>query len=103
MENNLQRFNALREKAKTTARETMTITDFEAPQMGVIRILGLNRPSTKNAISKQLLKDLDEQVESIHAQGSSGDVRVLIIASEDDNVFCAGADLKERRDMSHAE
>lgn len=62
-------------------------------------MVSLNRPKARNALSKQLLKELGEQIEDIHAEGSEGPTRVLVLASEVDSCFCAGADLKERKGM----
>ncbi|KAL4081590.1 ClpP/crotonase-like domain-containing protein [Scleroderma yunnanense] len=50
-----------------------------------IACLFLNRPQTKNAISKRMLQ---------------ASIRVLIVRSTSANAFCAGADLAERRTMS---
>lgn len=36
-------------------------------------------------------------------KGQQGQVRCLVLASELDNVFCSGADLKERRGMGREE
>lgn len=62
--------------------------------------LGLNRPESKNAISKKLLYTLKEALESISQDKSA---RVLIIHSLVKNIFCAGADLKERLNMPESE
>ena len=55
-------------------------------------------------------KTIDENVRVSDVQGGAltprdiySSTRVLILSSEVDRVFCAGADLKERRSMSHAE
>ncbi|KAE8152679.1 ClpP/crotonase-like domain-containing protein [Aspergillus avenaceus] len=74
-----------------------------APGSGNIRVLLLNRPSARNAISKSLLDNLAKQVQSISAEGGSGPTRALIIASNADSAFCAGADLKERLNMTKEE
>jgi len=47
-----------------------------------------------------MIKELNEQLDVIYDEGPNGKTRVLILASELDNCFCAGADLKERRGMS---
>jgi len=78
----------------------MKIHDIEALHTGVIRVVSLNRPKARNALSKQLLQELNEQLDIIYDEGSSGQTRVLVLASELDNCFCAGADLKERKGMS---
>ncbi|KAH7393938.1 ClpP/crotonase-like domain-containing protein [Phaeosphaeria sp. MPI-PUGE-AT-0046c] len=72
------------------------VTNVPAPHSGSIRILSLNRPAARNAISRQLLAELHHQVNSIHSEGETGPTRALILASDVDSSFCAGADLKER-------
>ncbi|TKA62949.1 hypothetical protein B0A49_10208 [Cryomyces minteri] len=72
------------------------VTNVPAPHAGSIKILSLNRPDARNAISRQLLTELSQQIISIRNEGEAGPTRALIIASECDSSFCAGADLKER-------
>jgi hypothetical protein len=84
----------------STPTSTLKITRVPAPHAGNIRILSLNRPSARNAISKQLLSELRHQVEEISKEPEDGPTRALILASESDQAFCAGADLKERLTMS---
>jgi len=94
----------------------INLTDLPAPNTGRIRILSLNRPAARNAISRQLLYELRTHIDSISSEYASdgselpppsryggaagpdmkGPTRALIIASEVDSSFCAGADLKER-------
>ncbi|XP_047645037.1 enoyl-CoA hydratase domain-containing protein 2, mitochondrial isoform X4 [Phacochoerus africanus] len=66
---------------------------------GITEIL-MNRPSARNALGNvfvsQLLEALAQLREDRH-------VRVLIFRSGVKGVFCAGADLKEREQMSEAE
>ena len=75
---------------------TLKVSSIPAPHAGSIRILSLNRPKARNAISKQLLAELAREIKSISSEGEGGATRALIIASESDVAFCAGADLKER-------
>ena len=82
---------------------TINVRTIPAPHSGSIRILSLNRPSARNAISVQLLNELSHQIKSIHAEGEKGPTRALIIASDIDTAFCAGADLKERLKMTKDE
>lgn len=81
----------------------------------------MNRPETRNAISRQLLSELSHEIESLHelsapassttaatATGTpqndpSTQPRALIITSELDSAFCAGADLKERLTFTAAQ
>ncbi|THX68059.1 ClpP/crotonase [Aureobasidium pullulans] len=84
----------------STPSSTIKVSQVPAPHAGSIRILSLNRPSARNAISKQLLSELSQQVEEISNEPEDGPTRALILASESDQAFCAGADLKERLTMS---
>jgi methylglutaconyl-CoA hydratase len=63
----------------------------------------MNRPAARNAISRQLLAELNQQINSIHNEGQAGPTRALILASEVDTSFCAGADLKERATFTQEE
>lgn len=81
----------------------INITNVPAPHSGSIRILSLNRPAARNAISRQLLAELHHQVNSIHSEGEKGSTRALILASDVDTSFCAGADLKERATFTQEE
>jgi len=100
----------------TSPTPVINITDFPAPNTGRIRILSLNRPAARNAISRQLLHELRTNIDTIAAEYDTngdeippkkvfggaagvdqrGPTRALVLASEVDSCFCAGADLKER-------
>ncbi|KAI9227300.1 MAG: ClpP/crotonase-like domain-containing protein [Piptocephalis tieghemiana] len=60
----------------------------------------MNRPEAKNAISTRFL---DQFHNHLHALRYDPSIRVLILRSTVDRVFCAGADLKERAGMSPLE
>ena len=77
--------------------------NFPAPHSGSIRVLSLNRPTARNALSRQLVADLGKHLKEIEAEGGTGATRVLVVASNVDSAFCAGADLKERKGMSQDE
>lgn len=94
------------------------VTNIPAPHTGHIKILQLNRPEARNAISRALLASLSSEIAKIKSQynpytddelitdsltDSNGPTRALIIASADDRSFCAGADLRERKTFSHAD
>ncbi|KAE8365530.1 ClpP/crotonase-like domain-containing protein [Aspergillus caelatus] len=79
---------------------TILYSSVEAPHGGQIAIIELNRPRASNAISRQLLQELDRELDCVYVKASQSQVRAVIIASTNDNVFCAGADLKERSNMS---
>ena len=80
----------------TSLSSTIKISSIPAAHAGVISVLSLNRPRSRNALSRQLLSELGGVIEGLHAEGGKGSTRALIIASESDDAFCAGADLKER-------
>jgi methylglutaconyl-CoA hydratase len=84
-------------------RSALKISSIPAPHAGIITVLSLDRPKARNAISTQLLSELSGVVEGLHEEGGKGSTRALILASESDNAFCAGADLKERLGMSPEE
>lgn len=114
--------------SSTTPEEPLIrITNLPAPNTGHIRILELNRPAARNAISRALLQTLRSEIDNVHSQydastgeelppsswnkrfgGIAGDdekgpTRALIVASAVDSSFCAGADLKERKGFSQEE
>lgn len=82
---------------------TILSRSVDAAHVGQISVIELNRPESRNAISRQLLLELDQELDSIYAKATRSEVRAVIIASTHDNVFCAGADLKERKNMTHDE
>jgi methylglutaconyl-CoA hydratase len=65
-----------------------------------IVLLGLDRPGAKNALGRLLLAEFRE---ALGLLGADPAVRVVVIHSLVPGVFCAGADLKERAEMSLAE
>ena len=64
---------------------------------GGVALLTLNRPQVLNALSVSLC---DEVLAALAALRADRSVRVLILTGAGERAFCAGADLKERRDMA---
>jgi methylglutaconyl-CoA hydratase len=87
----------------TTSDDVIQTQQVPAPGSGSVRVLLLNRPKARNALSRTLLDALSKQIHSIAAEGGTGPTRALIIASNADAAFCAGADLKERAKMTKEE
>ncbi|KAJ5584454.1 uncharacterized protein N7459_004254 [Penicillium hispanicum] len=87
----------------STEEDVIKTQQVPAPGSGHVRVLQLNRPRARNAISRHLLDTLSKQVSSIAAEQGNGPTRALVVASNVDAAFCAGADLKERATMTHAE
>lgn len=69
---------------------------FTKPNVGVAELV-LARHEGKNALSDKMLLSLSSALEEAR---NDKNVRVLIIHSSVDKVFCAGADLKERLTMT---
>jgi enoyl-CoA hydratase/carnithine racemase len=63
-------------------------------------VLTLNRPDTMNSMNGELVNAM---AQTFYALDARDDVRVVVLTGAGDKAFCAGADLKERRDMSDAE
>jgi methylglutaconyl-CoA hydratase len=57
----------------------------------------LNRPEARNALSRQVCRELGELALSL---GEDREVRSVVITGAGDKAFCAGADLKERKGVS---
>uniref|UniRef100_A0A671MZG8 AU RNA binding protein/enoyl-CoA hydratase n=1 Tax=Sinocyclocheilus anshuiensis TaxID=1608454 RepID=A0A671MZG8_9TELE len=65
-----------------------------------IVVLGINRPQSKYAISKNLVTMMSEAVESLK---KDNEVCTVILCSMVPGIFFAGADLKERAQMQQSE
>ncbi|CAF9920361.1 MAG: hypothetical protein GOMPHAMPRED_002065 [Gomphillus americanus] len=98
----LQQFKPLASRCisirhSSTSTSLINIRSIPAPHSGSIRVLSLNNPQTRNAISRALLTELASHINEIYTEGPQGSTRAVILASDIDTSFCAGADLKERR------
>jgi methylglutaconyl-CoA hydratase len=89
--------------ATTPESSTIKIQQHPAPHSGIIRVLLLDRPEARNALSRKLVSELTRQVDEIQAEAGVGKTRALIIASNIDQAFCSGADLKERKTFTQEE
>ncbi|WCL50115.1 enoyl-CoA hydratase-related protein [Leptospira sp. GIMC2001] len=79
----------------------MKLIDYtEGKGIGILR---LQSPATRNAISRELLRQLDIIIRELDLSKPKDQPRVLIITGEGNTAFCAGADLKERATMTEAE
>lgn len=72
---------------------------LEGADAGIF-LLGLDRPAAKNALGRQLMGEFRQALAGLRVDPS---VRVVVLHSLVPGVFCAGADLKERAEMSQAE
>lgn len=69
-------------------KNSMVHVDYAIPAVAIIKI---NRPEAKNALNTQVRKLLSE---AVALQADNDDIHVIVITGGDD-VFAAGADLKE--------
>lgn len=76
--------------------ETLIVTQDELDK-GVY-ILTLNRPNSLNSLNTQMGLDL---INCLTELQEKKDIRVLVVTSAGERAFCAGADLKERHNMTH--
>jgi methylglutaconyl-CoA hydratase len=67
---------------------------------GAAAVICLNRPDRMNALSRDALIALGKAFREAIAEPA---VRVLVLTGAGEKAFCAGADLKERKDMSDEE
>ncbi|XP_005072197.1 enoyl-CoA hydratase domain-containing protein 2, mitochondrial isoform X1 [Mesocricetus auratus] len=85
-------------KAKDGTPE-IQVHALTGPDEGITEVL-MNRPHARNALGKVFVSELLEALAQLREDQQ---VRVLIFRSAVKGVFCAGADLKEREQMSATE
>ena len=66
---------------------------------GITHVI-LDRPEGKNSLSKKMIEEFNEGIQALHDDPKTN---VVVISSAVDRVFCAGADLKERKAMPESE
>ena len=66
---------------------------------GVV-VMSINRPAAKNSLSKNLMRLFESHIQSLTEDVN---VRAVVLRSVVPKVFCAGADLKERKLMTEEE
>ena len=76
------------------------MTDLVVEYRGSAAWVTLNRPDARNALSRAVNLELQELATVLDDRD---DVRAVVLTGAGDKVFCAGADLKERRGVSAAE
>jgi len=86
-------------QTSASSEQDLVVEYLEEENHGIV-VFGLNRPKAMNALSKNLCKNLTEAIDAVKFDKN---VRVLIIRSHAKGAFCAGADLKERAQMTPAE
>jgi len=69
---------------------------FARPEPHLL-ILTLNRPQAANAFNTRMGEELNRFWKAL--RDDADDLRCIVVTGAGDRAFCAGADLKERRDM----
>ena len=70
-------------------------TETAAPH---VLLVTLNRPEIANALNTQMGRDFLDLWTRLTED--AGEVRCVVLTGAGDKVFCAGADLKERKGMT---
>ncbi|XP_030524898.1 probable enoyl-CoA hydratase 2, mitochondrial isoform X1 [Rhodamnia argentea] len=86
-------------ESATSASESVKLNRLSDSDSGIVEVC-LDRPGTKNAIGKDMLRGLQNAFEAVKEDSSAN---VLMICSAVPRAFCAGADLKERKTMCPSE
>ncbi|XP_050230515.1 probable enoyl-CoA hydratase 2, mitochondrial [Mercurialis annua] len=84
---------------QTVSSESVKLKKLADSDSGIVEV-NLDRPESKNAIGKEMLRGLRNIFETINRDDSA---KVVMICSSVPKVFCAGADLKERKTMTPSE
>jgi methylglutaconyl-CoA hydratase len=84
----------------TGIQQECTLNRLTEEKYKGISVISFNRPKAKNALGKQLVEELSENLKTVRFDKET---RVLIIKSEVPGIFCSGADLKERATMTQSE
>ncbi|KAG2501003.1 hypothetical protein HYH03_000824 [Edaphochlamys debaryana] len=77
----------------------VTVEPLSGAHEGV-SVISLCRPAAKNAIGRQLLRELAEALDTVRQERTT---RCVLVRSAVAGVFCSGADLKERAGMTQSE
>ncbi len=65
-----------------------------------VQVVTLNRPEASNAFNTQMSRELYQHFEQVAMDENS--IRCIVLTGAGSRAFCAGADLKERREMDDA-
>jgi len=76
------------------------LAEFVVEKREALEIWTINGEARRNAISRGMVLALDRLLKRVT---TGRDVRVVILTGAGDKAFCAGADLKERAQMSEAD
>jgi enoyl-CoA hydratase/carnithine racemase len=76
------------------------MADLVLEKRGTTAWVTLNRPTVANALSMEINLALQQMAADLE---HDPEVRIIVITGAGDKIFCAGADLKERKNVSASE
>ncbi len=77
------------------------MAEFQIVAEGAVERWTIDAEARRNALSKAVVAELQQQVQRV--SGADRSVRAVVLTGAGDKAFCAGADLKERSTMSEEE
>ncbi|KAM4721682.1 enoyl-CoA hydratase domain-containing protein 2, mitochondrial [Rhinophrynus dorsalis] len=89
----------IRGLSSTTGGKEVHVTHLDGNNAGIAEIV-MCRPHARNSLGKLFVNEFFHTVDSLRHDSS---VRVVVVRSSVQGVFCSGADLKERAQMDNAE
>ncbi len=72
---------------------------ISATQRGRVGIIGLNRPQAMNALTLEMVRDIDAALDRF---GDDPTIDQVLLCSDNDRAFCAGGDMRQIRKLSLA-
>lgn len=88
---------ALWKRRYSTAELQVQVEPLSSPNEG-ISVISLCRSNAKNAIGRQLLRELQEAINTLRQERTT---RCVVLRSTCPGTFCAGADLKVGAQQHH--
>jgi enoyl-CoA hydratase/carnithine racemase len=80
-----------------SGRQRNTVNAIQVQALEQVEVWTLNNESRRNALSRSVVDALATEIDAVNLRP---DARVIVVRGAGDKAFCAGADLKERADMT---
>ncbi|CAL1539038.1 unnamed protein product [Lymnaea stagnalis] len=93
------RFYSQQSEQQQSPEDELHLNYLDGDQKG-IAVISMRRFRYKNAMGKNIIQRLIDSLQELKFQNN---IRVTVVRSEVPGVFCAGADLKERLQMTNQE
>lgn len=86
--------------SSASAADELRVEYPHGKQAGIV-VIGMHRPERRNALGRNLVHRFVDAVDEVHRDAPH--LRALIVRSFAPDIFCSGADLKERQQMREEE